>query len=212
MSIAILQRVLRSQRTPIVVVLTQPRIMKVYSGSSENASTYGLLLPHIQLKTNCMHNENNQRVWSIKLDETPQWKLPFAAQPYPCMIYAGRDVEIQLMAEIGQNLIASGCVFVACTGEACELWHDVIDEEVVAAKANGSLDAEKTIMTSWHSADSLEEVVFFFAHTTFDANQEDHPGFAEASRSNYLVLIIGKEPPELIEKIAESLREYRNLR
>ncbi|MBX2822152.1 MAG: hypothetical protein KTR29_20830 [Rhodothermaceae bacterium] len=153
-----------------------------------------------------IYNENGKGVWCSTLDETPEWVLPFTAQPYPCLIYACRDADPQCMAEVGQLLITSGCVFVVCAGKACERWHDAIDAEIIAAQATGSLDAEKTIMTTWHTRDSLEELVFFFVHTTFDANEKDHPGFKEALNSNYVVLVIGDERPELLEHIVESLR------
>ena len=153
-----------------------------------------------------IYNENGNKVWSATLAETLEWELPFTSQPYPCLIYACREADSQCMTEVGRQLITSGCVFIVCAGADCERWHDAIDSEIVAAQVKGSLDAEKMIMTTWHSRDSLEEFVFFFTHNTFDANAEAHPGFGEALDSNYVVLLIGDERPKLLEHIVESLR------
>jgi hypothetical protein len=69
-----------------------------------------------------------------------------------------------------------GCRYAVCTGvdAVCtrvdsSSWDDSIDHAVVEAELAGRRPESKTVMTTWHQNETLEEVVtFFLNHTTFD--------------------------------------------
>ena len=155
-----------------------------------------------------VHNIRDRQVWLEQLDESPDWVLPFLPQSYPCLVYANRKTEREYKSLVGQLLLESGCNFIVCAGVECELWHDVIDEEIVVAQEGGVLDAQKTIMTTWHPNDSMESLAFFFVHTTFNPYLEEQPGFSEAPNSAYLILNIGDSNiSDLVKKIGKELKE-----
>ena len=94
---------------------------------------------------------------------------PFSGVPYACFIWDhGSNWTIDDRATFAEAIIKSGCIYVACHGETCELWHDVIDEVSIMEKLYepDEVDDELQIMTTWHTDDSPEEVTnYFVAHT-----------------------------------------------
>ncbi len=80
-----------------------------------------------------------------------------------------------------EQLLDRGCVYLCAWGPGCELVHDVMDETVVMRKVDGG--PEQTIMTTWHSRDSLAEATDF-------ALQLARPDDALADGCNATVLAV----------------------
>jgi hypothetical protein len=77
-----------------------------------------------------------------------------------------RAVETSDIAHVARVLLDAGCVYFCCWGPGCERVHDIIDEEYVG---NGTSvnDDESTIITTWHTEDSLEEAAWFALNVAF---------------------------------------------
>jgi hypothetical protein len=60
---------------------------------------------------------------------------------------------------LSQRILDAGCVYFCAWGNGCERVHDCVDETIVVRELAGY--PPSNIMTTWHSADSLEEAVEF---------------------------------------------------
>lgn len=70
---------------------------------------------------------------------------------------------------LSQRILGAGCVYFCAWGSGCERMHDFVDEAIVIRELEGH--APSNIMTTWHSADSLEEAVEF---AVVSAEPDDH--------------------------------------
>ena len=63
------------------------------------------------------------------------------------------------ISSLARQLINAGCSYFCCWGADCERVHDIFDEGCVG---DGSCDvSDDTIMTTWHSSDTIEEFIAF---------------------------------------------------
>ncbi len=65
-------------------------------------------------------------------------------------------------------MIEHGAIWVCTWGTDCERIHDTFDEADVG---DGTKDSSEFIMTTWHTDDSLDEVVDFFLTCAFPLDQ-----------------------------------------
>jgi hypothetical protein len=77
-----------------------------------------------------------------------------------------RAVEAADIAHVARVLLNAGCVYFCCWGPGCERVHDIIDEEYVGDGTNVN-DDDSTIMTTWHTEESLEEATWFALNVAF---------------------------------------------
>lgn len=70
------------------------------------------------------------------------------------------------IAHVACILLKEGCVYFCCWGSGCERLHDIIDEEY-AKTGVSMLDDGSTLMTTWHSDESLDEAIWFSLTTAF---------------------------------------------
>jgi hypothetical protein len=71
-------------------------------------------------------------------------------------------IEHAAIADLGARLVSHGCVYFCIWGPDCQRAHDIIDESCTAI--------EPVIMTTWHSDESLNQALWFFA---FPATPEE---------------------------------------
>jgi len=76
------------------------------------------------------------------------------------LAWDARSVEASEIAQLARHLLDAGCVYFCCWGPGCERVHDIIDEEYVGS-GTGVNDSDPTILTTWHSEESLEEATRF---------------------------------------------------
>lgn len=70
---------------------------------------------------------------------------------------------------LSQQIIAQGCRYAVCTGHQCSRWDDSIDMAYLATSPDFSPPDERSVMTTWHENEPLEDVIQFFRFcTTFD--------------------------------------------
>lgn len=87
------------------------------------------------------------------------------------LIIASRRFVLFVAADFGSltginttlaQLLDCGCVYLCAWGPGCEELHDAMDYVASAQELDGA--PERTIMTTWHSGDSLEEAAEFAVH------------------------------------------------
>jgi len=80
----------------------------------------------------------------------------------------GRDVSP--IFDVATQLLASGLVYICTWGPDCERLHDIFDEAIVGRELEGNALAKipgGTVITTWHSNESLKEVLWYFVHSAF---------------------------------------------
>ena len=99
---------------------------------------------------------------SLSIESLSEFAYPFPAPQYPCLIWDhGSDFSIDEIYDFTHVLIKTGCRYLVCGGERCELWHDLMDEAIVMTEVDSGKDLD-LIMTTWHTNKSPEEVADFF--------------------------------------------------
>lgn len=77
------------------------------------------------------------------------------------------SLNVETLSNFCRKLIDSGCAYFSAWGPGCERIHDVFDElHVITTLDNPTAS---TLMTTWHSDQSLDETLdFFLSHTLPD--------------------------------------------
>ena len=78
-----------------------------------------------------------------------------------------RPMSAEDVTNLARTLLKAGCVYFCCWGPDCERVHDIIDETYLEMTGNPIHDDESTIMTTWHSDDSLPEAAWFVLNVAF---------------------------------------------
>jgi hypothetical protein len=104
------------------------------------------------------------------------------------------DQEILGAAE---KLVEKGLVVLCAWGPDCERVHDLFDK--AARKKNDALSGGDVIMTTWHSRETLTEVMWFFIHAAFPT-QSFEPNCAD-----WIIAPIGNRDWE--EEVRTKIRE-----
>jgi hypothetical protein len=91
------------------------------------------------------------------------------------LVVRAPDVAPNEQAALSRQIIGAGCRYAVCTGVDASSWDDSIDQAIVEADLAGRRPESKTVMTTWHDRETLEEVVaFFLTHTAFEDFTPSH--------------------------------------
>ena len=75
------------------------------------------------------------------------------------LVWDAENATDKEIAHLSNKLILAGCAYVCCWGVDCERVHDLFDAECVERGFDASSD--DTIMTTWHTDDTLDEFIHF---------------------------------------------------
>jgi hypothetical protein len=103
---------------------------------------------------------HNRRVYgcnSATFEELPL-RLNIASKRFVLFVAADVGSLTGINATLAQ-LLACGCVYLCAWGPGCEKLHDAMDDVVLNREIEGA--PESTIMTTWHSSDSLQDAAEF---------------------------------------------------
>jgi hypothetical protein len=71
-----------------------------------------------------------------------------------------------IISAFARSALSRGMVYFCAWGQGCERFHDIVDEVVVKDELEDRVyvgpTAKDTIMTTWHSEDTLAEALEFF--------------------------------------------------
>jgi hypothetical protein len=120
------------------------------------------------------------------------------------------NISVDTISTVAQRFIDSGLIQVCVWGPDCERVHDIFDEVHVG---DGSIEPSFTLMSFWHSDESLEEAIWYFANTAFPLDDE-------IDTTSYIAIAVGEiswmqtiekalsDIPAFSDEILESERNY----
>lgn len=112
-------------------------------------------------------------------------------RPFVCLLaWNAEGQPVDVLARVTGTLLDAGCAYACCYGSGCERVHDVADEELVGRTV---LECRQwpVVMTTWHTHETLDDVLHFFLRNTSLASGGDgHPEW-EAPAAHALALEIG---------------------
>jgi hypothetical protein len=112
-----------------------------------------------------------------------------------------RGLDVSPIFDVATQLLSRGLVYLCAWGPDCERVHDIFDEAIVGRELEGTAPSEVfdgTVMTTWHSNESLEEALWFFVHSAFPAE-----AYASECR-DWVIATIGN--PEWGSEVRRSIR------
>lgn len=90
------------------------------------------------------------------------------------------------IAHFAREALRNGMVYFCAWGPDCERFHDIVDEVIVSDDMGDRLFAgpnkSDTVMTTWHSDETLEEALDFFVNNAL-------PTAGFEAESNYWVVV-----------------------
>ncbi|MGO1070141.1 DUF7684 family protein [Lysobacter sp. CA199] len=105
---------------------------------------------------------------------TPESTLPALniGQPFRAVVIAEQAVSPDWQSQVGDWLVASGCLYMMAWGQDCSSWDDAVDWASLRAFDFGDVPDDRDVFTTWHTDEPLSEV-FWFAK-----NSAAHPTVA----------------------------------
>lgn len=118
---------------------------------------------------------NNRQIFYLSTRQCVNWvdELPDANW---LALPIGNEKDIKLYSELAEKCLSKNVSYVCTVGAACELIHDIFDEEIVHQKIkNGNSvesedDFENSPMTSWHN--NFEEGIWFAIFAAYDDSKQ----------------------------------------
>ncbi len=127
-------------------------------------------------------------------------KLDLATRYFVCLIAAdSEDTPREKLSALVQNLVASGCAYLAAWGAGCEALHDIADQKIAELSEDNRHLLE--VMTTWHDKEPLSEALWDLLNISWPANP-----FEEECNAA-LVICVGQT--HWAEQCREALRDPR---
>ena len=125
---------------------------------------------------------------------------PFADVFFPCLIWDHTgEMPVAAKSGVARTLLKAGCRYAVCGGMECEAWHDIFDEVHIAHTLGLPTDEadRDLVMTTWHTAESPDDVAFFFVLNT---------NFGPHDFERFLVLHVGTGRQQ--QDVEQAVRRY----
>ena len=101
-------------------------------------------------------------LWLDSLAALPS-DLVWPAQRFTCLLLLDANGPASAsLSHFAEQLLRSGCVYLCAWGPGCEYVHDIFDDTLVGLEVHSGLHLG-SVMTLWHSQESLAQTVDFFA-------------------------------------------------
>jgi hypothetical protein len=81
--------------------------------------------------------------------------------PFKAVVVVESDVAPEWQAQVSDWLVRSGCRYMMAWGRKCGDWDTSVDEANLLMFNFGDIPENDFVMTTWHEAESLEEVFWF---------------------------------------------------
>lgn len=81
--------------------------------------------------------------------------------PFKAVVVVESDVAPAWQAQVSDWLVRSGCRYMLAWGRKCGDWDDSVDLANLAMFDFNDIPENDSVMTTWHEAESLEEVFWF---------------------------------------------------
>lgn len=80
---------------------------------------------------------------------------------FRAVVIIERPVSAAWQARISDWLVRSGCLYMMAWGDNCSAWDDSVDIAKLEHFDYGDIPEDRDVMTTWHTEDSLDEVLSF---------------------------------------------------
>ena len=130
------------------------------------------------------------------LEDLPS-QLAFPYARFVLLLAHDANAKAVRLEPVLEQLLDLGCVYLCTWGPGCERTHDLMDETVLGLELGGA--SQRTIMTTWHSTESLAEATEF---ALLSAYPEE--GCADGCDATVLA-VVGNE--EWLEEVRVTARE-----
>lgn len=149
-----------------------------------------------------------KKIGYIHSDEAPVFvhcvrsydELRFIAPPsrHSVILLAGdaAGVPSVILGKAADHLLASGLCYICTWGPDCERVHDIFDERY---GGDGTTEPASDFMSTWHSADTFDEAVEFFAMTAWPTDDA-------IEQLSYLAILVGSIQAEA--NFMDAVRPY----
>jgi hypothetical protein len=120
---------------------------------------------------------------SISRPQDMPGAISISTPRFVCLLaWDARAAGVEEISAIARQLLNAGAVYVCVWGPDCERVHDIIDEEAVGP--NPEVLTDSVVMTTWHTHDSLADVLHFVLVSAFPDD-----GYAEGCGSTLGIAI-----------------------
>lgn len=92
--------------------------------------------------------------------------IPPEMTAFKCLILIEREVGENYRHDVSKSLIEAGCLYSLAWGQDCTLWDDSVDWAFLERHNYEDVPEEKFVMTTFHSNETLEEVIEFTKRCT----------------------------------------------
>lgn len=101
------------------------------------------------------------------LDHLPPLIRPSDANFVLFLAVDATSISAEFIRSAAEALLDSGLVYLCVWGPDCERVHDIFDSVIV--ERNPDETEADVVMTTWHSAESLQDAIWFFLHYAWPA-------------------------------------------
>ena len=92
---------------------------------------------------------------------------PLSLPPFKALVVLDDTADAGWRSEVCAWLVSAGCLSFAAWGEACEGWHDEVDNINITEFEGENISEDRFIMTTWHANETLSEAIWFVANAAF---------------------------------------------
>ncbi|QNQ10453.1 DUF7684 family protein [Sphingomonas alpina] len=86
---------------------------------------------------------------------------PLSLPPFKAIIVAEDTADDGWRKDVSEWLIRSNCLYLCTWGDACEAWHDNMDDANIGEFEGGTIPDDRFVMTTWHAGEPLSEAFWF---------------------------------------------------
>lgn len=87
--------------------------------------------------------------------------------PFKSVVLVEEPVTAQWQEQVSNWLVSSGCRYLMASGIDADTWDDAIDLANMRQFNYAEIPAEDQIITTWHGAENIEDVLFFAKHSAW---------------------------------------------
>jgi hypothetical protein len=109
------------------------------------------------------------------------------------------SIATDVISTLAAHMHDRGLAYLCAWGPGCERVHDIFDE--VEVELMEARPADSVIMTTWHSAEPIEEALWFFVNNSFP-----DPAYEETCRLGIAATIANDSWASLVDRYLDDLR------
>lgn len=98
------------------------------------------------------------------LPEQPSLPNLDGIPPFRAVVLVREIVSNDWRNQVSDWLVAAGCLYMLAWGQECSAWDDSVDWANIAQFEFEPIPPERSVTTTWHKDETMEEVFWFARH------------------------------------------------